>query len=307
MFLSILLATLADLLTWPGQSNGFLMGALFLVVLGLLDDRFDLSPAAKLLGQIVAAWCLVGFDGVGIHTLGDLLGLGQIGLGVISLPVTLFVVVGLMNAVNFFDGLDGLAAGMALIGLMVLTLVATLTNQIQILPMLIACLATVAGFWVFNMRFHTNHQAFVFMGNAGSMLLGFTLAWFSIQLTQSNDSALPPIFALWILSLPLIETLSLIGRRLWAGRHPFQAGRDHLHHALLVTGLGHAGTVWVLLFIQILLAGIGYVCWRAGVAEHLMFGAFVALLLAYHTALPHGWKLIAWFNSERGPAIGRSR
>jgi UDP-GlcNAc:undecaprenyl-phosphate GlcNAc-1-phosphate transferase len=299
MFLAMLLATQAGLLTWSGQSNGFLFGALLLMVFGLLDDRFDMPPVAKLLGQGLAAWSLVGFGDTGISSLGDLLGMGQISLGTINLAVTLFAVIGLINALNFFDGLDGLAAGLSLIGLLLLTSVALLTNQVQLLPMLIACLAAVAGFWVFNMRFRADQRAFVFMGNAGSMLLGYTLAWFSVHLTQANDPVLPPIYALWFLALPLIETLSLIGRRLQAGRHPFQAGRDHIHHALMQAGLGHAKTVWTLLFIQLLLAGFGFVCWHAGVAEHLMFAAFLTLLLGYHAALLYGCKWIAW------PKIGR--
>ena len=173
MFVALMLASLVGLFSWSAYYNGFLIGALVLLVSGLFDDRFDISPLTKLIAQGLAAWCLIG-TGEFTGGLGDFLGSGTVPLGWIGMPVAVFAVVGLINAVNFFDGLDGLAAGMGLLTLIALTLVASVTNQIQILPMLIACLAAVAGFWVFNMRFHERQPAFVFMGNAGSMVLGHT-------------------------------------------------------------------------------------------------------------------------------------
>jgi UDP-GlcNAc:undecaprenyl-phosphate GlcNAc-1-phosphate transferase len=304
MFFALMLASLVGLFSWSAYYNGFLIGALVLLVSGLFDDRFDIPPLTKLIAQGLAAWCLIG-TGEFTSGLGDLLGSGPIAPGWIGLPMAIFAVVGLINAMNFFDGLDGLAAGMGLLTLIALTLVASVTNQIQILPMLIACLAAVAGFWVFNMRFHERQPAFVFMGNAGSMVLGFTLAWFSLQLTQTADAVLPPVYALWFLALPLIESVSLIARRILARKNPFQAGRDHLHHLLLAAGLGHAATVWLLLLAQAILTGVGYACWRAGASEALMFSAFIGLFLVHHAVLTHDTIRPVWLDDRR-EACGRS-
>lgn len=298
IFLALLLALPAGLLSWDPRLSGFFMGACVLFAAGLLDDRYDLSIHAKLAAQCLAAACLSWNSGVDLSNLGNLFGSGDVHLGALALPFTVFAVVGLINAVNFFDGLDGLAGGLVLIALIAFTLVAKLTHQAQFLPLLIALLGAVAGFWAFNMRFHERQSARIFLGNAGSMSLGFALSWFAVNLTQGSEPTVPPVLALWILALPLMDSVSLIWRRLRRRRNPFEANRDHLHHALLRVGLGHAGVVWFLLLTQAALAGMGVACWRLGVPEPVMFGTFMLLFLLYKLAAFHGWKIIAKLKAE---------
>lgn len=294
MFLTLLLAAQLNPTAWSSHHGGLILGAVVLLVTGMLDDRFDLSPGVKFVAQAMAASCLLWGGGPQLVNLGNLLGSGDLGIGVAAVPLTVFAVMGLVNAINFSDGLDGLAGGLALISLTAFALVASLIGQSQTLTLLVACLAALGGFWVFNMRFHDRLRAMVFMGNAGSMLVGFALAWFSLDLTQGVQPALSPVYALWFLALPLIETVSLIRRRLARGRHPFQAGRDHLHHALLRAGLSHAGAVWAILLGHALLAGIGFVGWRVGAADSPMFAAFLLTFMVYHAAAMNGWKIVAW-------------
>lgn len=304
IFLTLMLAVPAGLLSWDPELAGFYLGGCVLLVTGLLDDRYDLSTRFKFGAQCLAAACLAWNAGGDLSNLGDLFGTGDIRLGDLALPFTVFAVVGLINAVNFFDGLDGLAGGMTLIALAAFTLVAVPTQQTLVLPLLIALLAAVAGFWIFNMRFHDEHRALVFMGNAGSMSLGFALSWFAARLTQGDEPAMPPVYALWFLALPLMDSVSLIWRRLRRNRNPFVASRDHLHHALLRAGLGHAGAVWSLLLAQTVLAGTGFACWRLGAPEPAMFAGFLMLFLIYNLAIQNGWKILASLkarDASRGP------
>ncbi len=293
MFLAMAMAIAVEQLAWPPHYAGFALGALVLLFTGLLDDRVDLSPRVKFFAQSLAALCLVWTGGPQLATLGDLLGSGEIALGGLALPLTLFAVIGLINAINFSDGLDGLAGGLVLIALTAFMLAASLAGHHPVVPLLVACLAAVAGFWVFNMRFHDQQRPYVFMGNAGSMLLGFALAWFSIDLTQGEQPFLAPIYAVWFLGLPIMETVSLIGRRIRQRRHPFQAGRDHLHHALLHAGLSHATSVWLILGAQAVLAAIGFACWRMGIPEAPMFLGFLLLFALYNLAVMNGWRIMA--------------
>jgi UDP-GlcNAc:undecaprenyl-phosphate GlcNAc-1-phosphate transferase len=226
------------------------------VAIGILDDLFDLDWSIKLAGQILAAGILA-WQGVQIVSLpiGGLI-IGSYGA---SLIITIFLAVLVMNAVNFIDGLDGLVAGVVLIGTSAFFLYTYLitqqtspTNYFNLASLISAVVIGITvGFLPFNW-----HQAKIFMGDSGSMLLGLLMATSAIAVTGQIDPAtvssrvlapafLPLILPFAILLLPLLDLLLAVIRRVRAGDSPFKADKKHIHHKLQDLGHSHVGSVLV--------------------------------------------------------------
>lgn len=201
--------------------------------------------------------------------------------------------VGIINAFNMADGTDGLAGGLSLVAALWLTVVALLSGGYSETGMLLLLLtAVIMGFLCFNMRNPWRRRAVVFMGDAGSTMLGFLLAWFAIELSQGAQPAISPIAAVWILGLPLLDTVCIMLRRILKGRSPLAADREHLHHILLLAGYFDARTVAILLMISAGLGAVGVTGSLMAVPEVVMFYAFVGLFGLYFFAMSHAWKLM---------------
>lgn len=278
-----------------GMHLPLLAGCVVLLITGIIDDHRDLKAEAKFLPQIAVALLMAWPADNSLLGLGNLVGLGPIDLGVFSIAVTVFAVVGVINALNMSDGMDGLAGGFALIGLAAFAYVASHLGLPIRFQMLTLFGGALAGFLVFNLRHPWRRQARIFLGDSGSMVLGFVLAWFAVDLSQGRHPTMTPVTALWILALPLMDTVSVMLRRMRKGLNPFAAGRDHLHHVLLHAGFTHCQVVWVLLLAGAALAALGVAGWQAGVPEPLMFGGFAALFGLYHVwGTGHAWRLAKW-------------
>jgi len=267
----------------------FISGMVIMIVVGALDDYRDLSAKPKFFAQISAAALMVLWGGNAIANLGNLVGNGEIILGGIALPFTIFCVVGLVNALNLSDGLDGLAGGLALVASLALTVVATLLGSGMAVWLLLLS-SVIAGFLVFNLRHPLRKRASVFMGDAGSMMLGYALVWFAVHLTQRAGPHMPPVTAVWIFALPLMDTVAIMIRRISKGRNPFEGDREHLHHILLLAGYSHAQTVFILLALAVLMGGIGVGFWMAGVPDFMAFFLFLGLFALYFMAMRNAWK-----------------
>jgi UDP-GlcNAc:undecaprenyl-phosphate GlcNAc-1-phosphate transferase len=196
--------------------------ALFLVfVVGVLDDHRDTSPRTKFF-VIAVATVLMVLDGITLHSLGTLFGV-TITLGWLSLPFTLFAVIGYTNALNLLDGLDGLAGSVSLIILVALFSVGY-THGDQFMIMLSAVFISVlAAFLAFNW-----HPAKIFMGDSGSLVLGFVISVLAIRATEY----IHPVSVLFLVSLPVFDTLIVMIRRKVAGQSMFTADKTHIHHLL---------------------------------------------------------------------------
>lgn len=288
MFCAFFFAVLASELPL-GQFRALFAGGALLVIVGVLDDFRHLPAWIRFAAQIGAALLMTLWGGVVLEDLGSLLGTDTLLLGELAVPFTVFSVVGVINAVNMMDGLDGLAGGLVAIVIALLAALAAMAGQVGAAAVLVALLAVVAGFLVFNIRRPGQPSAAVFMGDAGSMFLGFTLAWFLVELSQSPADTISPVTALWLLALPLLDTVTLMVRRLARRRSPFRADREHLHHALLARGLSQSTTVAVVLGASALLALAGALAQRAGVPPWIMFSGFAALFAGYFLAMRHLW------------------
>ena len=272
-----------------------------LVIVGVLDDLHDLPPSRKFLAQIVAALFMTSWGLVSIVGLGDLFGFGPVALRGWSIPFTVICVLGVINAINMADGADGLAGGLAFVGVSFLGVAALLTGQDSSARLLFVMAAAIAGFLVFNLRLPWQPRARVFLGDSGSMMLGLFLTWFSVSLTQGGGESLPPIVAVWFLAVPILDMGLVTIRRLSKGVSPFRAGRDHLHHVLLLAGHSPAGTVNILLGLSLLLALVGFAAWRMHVPDSVLFYAFMGLFVFYYGLSLRAWRLVRLLRKLRWP------
>ena len=151
----------------------------------------------------------------------------------LAIPFTVFVTVGVINSINMSDGLDGLCGNLTMVSLLGLGTAAALWSNSGDFRLINMLSAAVAGFLLFNQRTIWRTRALVFLGDAGSMLLGFVLAWFTIEICQAPIAAISPAAALWFVAVPVMDTVGVMLRRLLAGLSPFHADSQHLHHLLI--------------------------------------------------------------------------
>lgn len=256
----------------------WLAGCVLLVLVGLADDIWDISPLQKLLAQGVSGLFLM-VPGVVLMDLGQLFGNEVVQLSWLGMPVTVFAVATAINGTNMMDGIDGL---LGLVAAVPLTIVAWLAWHAGLAFefALAGCLLLgLLAFLLFNFRFPWSSHANVFLGDAGSMLVGFNLAWLVISLAVKG--VMPPVLALYLLALPLLDLLGVILRRRLRGVPAATAGRDHLHHILLDAGFSVPTTALLLASLALLYAGGGLLCWRLGMHESWLFLIFLCTLFGY--------------------------
>jgi len=240
--------------------SAFLAACTILVTVGLIDDRFDLSPWARLPGQVAAAIVLIVGSGALVTTLGNPLGSGPISLsGYAALLFTAVITVAAVNAFNMVDGIDGLAGATALIALLASAYLSWTAGLAIPAAVSLVIAGAVCAFLIFNLPLRFNRTVRCFMGDAGSTLLGFSVAWLCIQISQGPARAASPVTTLWIVALPLYELFWTTIRRILRGVSPFKADANHFHHLLLKAGFGVRGAFVMFVVLTILLAGIGLV------------------------------------------------
>lgn len=242
MYLAFALAMLVGTDLSDDGIVGILVCGGLITLLGVIDDKVALRPKVKFLGQIaIAALMVYGFD-VKIEGILSPLGEHWVTFGQLAGPLTILWIVSFVNVMNFIDGLDGLAAGISTIGALTLLLVSLQQNVPAIAPLLSAA---VAGSAVGFLRYNFN-PAKIFMGDAGSMFLGFTLAAISVHGVLKSALAVSVVVPVLALAVPIFDTAFAIIRRLASGRSIGEADKDHLHHRLLRLGLSHRNTVLVM-------------------------------------------------------------
>lgn len=275
---------------WPHGQMVLLAALTLLVLKGYLDDRYDLRAGLRFLIQAIAVLMMVYWGGIRLDNLGNLFGAGDVILGRWAVPMTIFGVLGVINAMNMIDGIDGLAGGLAFVSLLVFagfSMAGGFLGETLLLPLL----AAVTGFMLFNARTPWRPQASVFMGEAGSVLLGFSLAWTAVDFASVRQ-VFTPITAVWILAIPLMDTVALMLRRVRKGRSPFSPDREHLHHILQHAGFSQCQTVAIVWLLSSLFAAIGVAGWWLGVPEYAMFYGFAAVFVLYLYGVMHAWKLM---------------
>lgn len=259
----------------------FLGSSALLVLLGQWDDVRDLSWKWRVGAQAAVALAMVFIAGVQVQNMHDVLGFQDVSIGLFAVPFTVFVVVGVINAVNMCDGVDGLAGTLTLVSLVLFFCFALYAGDLVMAQRLLVVCGAIAGFLLWNLRLPWQPRARVFLGNGGSMLLGFVIAWVAVRATHNPVHPVSPVLGPWTIALPLIDCITLIYRRLRSGRSPFSADRHHMHHLLLDAGF-RPGQVVALMAGVSLALGIGAaLAVKLGVYRPTMVLAFLVLLLAW--------------------------
>ncbi len=275
----------------------FFAACLTMIVVGVLDDAFDLSTRIRFLAQIVAALMMSLWGGVILSDLGALSFDGSLfSLGILAIPFTVFATVGVINTLNMSDGLDGLSGVLtlsALTGLLVVAYTAGAYAEFSVLLLLSSC---IVAFLFFNLRHPLRKQASVFMGDAGSMFIGFSLTWFFIKLSQGEQRAMPPVAALWFIALPLFDTVGIMFRRIIKGRSPFLADREHFHHVLLLAGYSVAQSVAIMAVLSVVGVMIGLAGIYLEIPDIIMFALFLAMFSLYFWGMTHAWKVMRFLS-----------
>ena len=288
------LALAALLAQFAGSVHPAFWVGLFLIALtGAADDLFDLQPGIKFAAQITAALVMIYWGGMILHTLGDLVGNYPLLLGKFAVALTVFAVIGVINAINLCDGADGLGAGLVFIPVFWIALISALAGNAAMLTLALALLGCLAAFLLFNLRTPWRSRAVIFLGDAGSLSLGFALAWLTVAAAQPRAQLFPPVTAIWLVAIPISDTIVCMTRRLLKGQNPFRADRTHLHHILIDLGMRVGSAVALIHLISFVLAAAGVAGWALKVKEHHMFYTAMAVFALYIVAVQLGLRRIA--------------
>lgn len=284
IYIAFMVAAVASLeMTW--DIVGILVGGTVIVIVGVLDDKYQLPAKVKLLGQIAAACVLIAFD-IRIEWVNNPFG-GYYYLDLLSIPLTIFWVISFTNVVNLIDGLDGLAAGVSAIASITVILVSVQMGYYHIAIMTAALAGGIIGFIRYNFN-----PATIFMGDTGSMFIGYMLAAISVYGAVKTAATIALIVPAIALGLPIMDTAFAILRRYSNGRPIFQPDKGHLHHRLLAMGMNQKQAVLLMYAITAAL-GIAAVLW----AE--VDGFYAALIIAVIiTAVAVGAKKIGILNDR---------
>ncbi|MDE2451185.1 MAG: undecaprenyl/decaprenyl-phosphate alpha-N-acetylglucosaminyl 1-phosphate transferase [Gammaproteobacteria bacterium] len=253
---------------------GFLGGVVVLLAFGLWDDRCDLDYRLKFLGQFLGVTLCIAVGHVRIAelTLDHPVALPH----AVSWLLTFGFLVGVTNAMNLADGLDGLAGGVALLCLLAIAVFGAICGNHLVMAVALIESGAILGF----LRFNT-HPAQVFMGDGGSQVLGFSIGVLSILATQGDRSALSASLPILLLGLPILDTVAVMLRRALAGRSPFASDRSHLHHRLLELGFAHHEAVVSIYCVQLGLFLLAYFLrFESDLLILAVFGVFSATMLA---------------------------
>ncbi|MHA6258279.1 glycosyltransferase family 4 protein [Sporosarcina sp. CAU 1771] len=221
------------------HSTGILIGALIIIVTGFLDDMFEITAKAKMFGQLLAALVVVIWGGLQIEVL-NLPLIGVLDFGYLSIPITIIWIIGITNAINLIDGLDGLAAGVSTIALITIAVMAIIMAD----PFVMATAAILASS-SFGFLFYNFHPAKIFMGDTGSLFLGFMISVLAL-LGFKSVAFISLIVPVIMLGVPISDTFFAIVRRIRMKQKVMAPDKSHLHHCLLRAGFSHRQTVLII-------------------------------------------------------------
>lgn len=258
----------------------FAAGGLLLVI-GVLDDRYDLSSRIRFFMQAVAAVVMIYFAGLQANEISDVVGISGFHLGWLTPLFTVFITIGLINALNMADGSDGYLAGQVMAALALFAGLAFYAGNVVLAAQCAIFAAAVLGFWFWNMRFSWQKRAKVFLGDAGSTFLGFAVVWFALQLTQNPQHPVTAVLPPWMIALPVLDCVVLMLNRMRQGRSPFSADRNHMHHLLLDAGFSPSAIAIWLMLLSICLGCLAALAVQYGVRRTWIVLAYFALIAAY--------------------------
>lgn len=285
----------------PGMinhANLFMLCISALTVVGALDDRFDLSVRIRMSVQALISIAMIYFANAELQTLGDLLGFGDINLGLFGGLITVLAVLGCINAFNMVDGLDGLLGGLSMVTFASIGLLLALSGEKSLSYLCLLLVICMLPYIIMNLGL-IGRERKVFMGDAGSMMIGFIVIWLLIGASQTSGTPIiRPVTALWLIAVPLMDMTAIMVRRIKQGKSPFKPDREHLHHICQRLGFTPLQTLLLICFIASLFAGVGIAGEIFLIPEPFMFYGFVGLFLGYLLILANYCKIMNYIRRK---------
>jgi UDP-GlcNAc:undecaprenyl-phosphate GlcNAc-1-phosphate transferase len=291
IFFAVLIASVvADV--WMRNNPLFFTASAFIVLLGMMDDRFELSAKGRLVCQFAVASIMAWSAQNYVTNLGDIFGYGNVEFGILGYVFTLVCVVGVINAFNMIDGIDGLAGGMSLIVLMALVALLIISGNSSAIMEPLIIIAALVPFLAFNLSWKGFKGNKIFMGDAGSMFVGLTIVWLLVDHTQGTTPSIRPITAVWLIGLPLMDMAAIMYRRARKGQSVLRPDRKHLHNIFIRAGLSSKQALGAILLMGSGYALVAIIGELYAVPEYIMFAAFIISLVAYSYIIQHIWTII---------------
>ncbi len=260
--------------------------------IGFADDALTLNYKSRFFIQILSVFIMILFGGVALSDFGGILFSASLQTYHAVIPITIFAVIGVINSLNMIDGVDGLSGSVSFVTLLLIGTVAFIADDRHNLILTTALIGGVLGFLYFNLRYRKQRYARVFLGDNGSMLLGLLLAWLLVDLSQGSNRAMTPVTALWLFSVPLMDTVTVMVRRVWLGKSPFTPDRYHLHHLMQRADFRVSEIVFIIVLLHTLLGIIGLMGLYLGISETIMFICFLLFFLGYVFLTIRPWHFI---------------
>ncbi len=292
IFISFLLTIFLFSFTIISQLQFRIFGIFIILIIGFVDDLIDVKPLWKLIGELTSAFFLIVVSDVRLTHLHGFMGINELPLFV-SYLLSFFVFIVIMNSLNLIDGVDGLASGLGVVYSMFFAVYFHIAGNIILSISAYAMVGSLAVFFLYNVF---GNKRKIFMGDSGSLLLGYMIALYVFEFCKLNAfksvptelymSAAPAV-AICVLSVPLFDTLRVMTTRMRKGFSPFQPDKNHIHHLLLKIGLKHRQVTFVLLCVSLFFIGLGLIGrnWPIGLLVTITF--IIAFSLTYGL-----WRLV---------------
>jgi len=262
-----------------------------LVFVGVMDDRFDISVKIRALIQALIAIVMMTVGKLYLSSLGYIFGTWEMVLGPFGYLLTLFAIWAAINAFNMVDGIDGLLGGLSCVSFAAIGIILWFDGQISLAMWCFAMIAAILPYILLNLGV-LGRRYKVFMGDAGSTFIGFTLIWILLETTQGKTHPISPVTALWIIAIPLMDMVAIMYRRLRKGMSPFSADRQHIHHLIMRAGFTSRQAFVLITFAAAVLASVGVAAeYSHFVPEWVMLALFLLSFFLYGYCIKRAWKV----------------
>lgn len=269
----------------------YLICAGVLVFVGAMDDRFDISVKIRAVVQAVIAVVMMVIAKLHLGSLGYIFGPWELVLGPFGYFLTLFAVWAAINAFNMVDGIDGLLGGLSSVSFAAMGLILWFDGQTSLAMWCFAMIAAILPYIMLNLGI-LGRRYKVFMGDAGSTLIGFTVIWLLLETTQGKTHSISPVTALWIIAIPLMDMVAIMYRRLRKGMSPFSPDRQHIHHLVMRAGFTSRQAFVLITLAAAILAGVGVTAeYSYFVPEWVMLVLFLLAFFLYGYCIKRAWKV----------------
>ncbi|MBS0423271.1 MAG: undecaprenyl/decaprenyl-phosphate alpha-N-acetylglucosaminyl 1-phosphate transferase [Proteobacteria bacterium] len=274
--------------------------SLIIFITGFIDDTVKLSYKLRFIIQFIVALIMSVVGDLVFTNLGGVLwGESLILSEWVAIVFTIIFITGGINAINMIDGIDGLSGSISLTTLSLIGIVTFVAKDQHNFMLTIALAGGVVGFLYHNLRYASKRYARVFLGDNGSTLLGFILGWLLIDLSQGKNPAMTPVTAIWLFSIPLLDTVSIMLRRIWLGQSPFKADRYHLHHMFQKAGFFVTEITYSITLLHLLFGVIGLTGLYFDISEYVMLLGFLLVFMGYLYLTLNPWKFISMLRNLR--------